>query len=208
MIFAAKVFRTCGHYAPEPARTVLSLISEVTLETLTSYGNRDEFEQLNSSLIGLNESVIQISEQMKDLKISVDEVLKELRFHTLLEYDTELKAEVDHFQQIVLGYGSDKEALWIELEKFVDSYKSKNIENKILNYLNEASSTSKSFVSTLVEFARRNQETSKAKFKSSPNKLVHDFYAAIMLKIFASNEFLLNCYTLKNLLKPGEINFH
>lgn len=205
LIVAAKIFSRIELLAPEPARSVMSVVSMLFLETLSANLESDgNMKSFNATVDKMNENLGQLAAQLTHLKISVDEVFKEIRFQTLMEYQTDLKAEVDHFQQIVLGYGNDKDTLRGELVKFIDSYKSKNIENKILNYLNEASSTAKSFASTLVEFAKRNRDNKRNRLKSSPNKLVHDFYAAIMLKIFESNEFLLNCYSLINQLKSGK----
>lgn len=148
-----------------------------------------------------------LGERMDALKSSVDHLMNEVKFQTLIEYQSELNAEFDHFRQIILAFGSDKRKQYQELTKFIDDYKSKNIENKIANYLNEASTPSKSLRSTLVNFASASKNITECHIRSSPNKLVYDFHVATLLSIYKGNMLLLSCYAFQDQLSRGNDHY-
>lgn len=148
-----------------------------------------------------------LDERMDALKFSVDHLLNEVKFQTLIEYQSEINAEYDHFRQIIMAFVSDPSKQYQEITKFISDYKTKNIENKIANYLNEASAPSKSLRNTLVEFASSSRNNTGCHMRSSPNKLIYDFHVATLLNIYKSNMLLLSAFVVQNQLREGKNDF-
>lgn len=172
---------------------VLSEMSSVVQE---NEGNERVVRQLDYGKLG---------ERMDALKYSVDHLLNEVKFQTLIEYQSELNAEFDHFRHIILAFASNESKLYQELSKFVDDYKAKNIENKIANYLNADSSPARSLRTTLVDFAASNKNNTACHLRSSPNKLIYDFHVATLLSIYKGNMLLLSCYAYKDQISKGKL---
>lgn len=140
---------------------------------------------------------------MQGLKFSEDLMQSELKLQPLIEYQANLKAEYENFGQLIINYGTDMDKLREELDEFIKSYKYKNIENKLSNYLNETLAPSTTLSRSFIDFAMKNKGNSSSLIRSAPNKLVYDFHIAILMKIFEGNEFLLACYELQNQLSKS-----
>lgn len=182
-----------------PVGTAVGMTTMVLMELSSVIQEQDKIEQQTD--------FNRLSERMDALQFSVDHLLNEVKFQTLIKYQSEIKAEFDHFRQIVLAFGSDKKKQNQEITQFIGDYKSKNLENKIANYLNEASSLSKSLRITLVDFASSNKNNTGCHMRSSPNKLIYDFHVATLLSIYKGNMLLFSCYALQDQLSTGKASF-
>lgn len=132
-----------------------------------------------------------------NLTASLSKIVSEIKYQPLFKFFGEIESSVNEFQVIIVSYSSHKASLLKELEKFIDNYKSKNIEYKIVNYLDSALPGSESFIRVFTEKVMLMRKDNCCDINSSPVKFIHDFYVLVAMKIYEANNLLALCYSLK-----------
>lgn len=197
-----KRFVNVAKFAPEPTRSVMGTVAVILIDGSDVF-ERSGPETQQETLDSIEYKINSVMSSMLGLKISADLLQSELKLQAVTEYQANLKAEYENFGQLIINYGTDMDKLREELGEFIKSYKYKNIENKLTNYLNETLAPSTTLSRTFIDFAMKNKRNSSSLIRSSPNKLIYDFHIGILMKIFEGNEFLLACYELQNQLSKS-----
>lgn len=199
-----KRFINVAKIAPEPTKSVMGTVMLILIDGSDIFEKKSPaLQNIPESLESIEINIDKVLSSMQGLMFSEDLMQSELKLQPLIEYQANLKAEYGNFGQLIINYGTDMDKLREELGEFLKSYKYKNIENKLSNYLNETSAPSTTLSRSFIDFAMKNKGNSSSLIRSAPNKLIYDFHIAILMKIFEGNEFLLACYELQNQLSKS-----
>lgn len=199
-----KRFINVAKIAPEPTKGVMGTVMLILIDGSDIFEKKSPpLQNIPENLENIEININKVLSSMQGLKFSEDLMQSELKLQPLIEYQANLKAEYENFGQLIINYGTDMDKLREELDEFIKSYKYKNIENKLSNYLNETLAPSTTLSRSFIDFAMKNKGNSSSLIRSAPNKLVYDFHIAILMKIFEGNEFLLACYELQNQLSKS-----
>lgn len=139
------------------------------------------------------------------LTTSLSKIVSEIKYQPLFKFFGEIESSVNEFEVIFASYGGHKPAFLRELDKFIDNYKSKNIEYKIVNYLDSALPGSEPFIQVFTDKVKEMRNDTGCNINSSPVKFIHDFYILVAMKIYEASNLLSLCYSLKEgLTSQGE----
>lgn len=122
--------------------------------------------------------------------------MSEIKYQPLFKFFGEIESSIDEFEVIFSSYGRNKPTFLRELDKFIDNHKTKNIEYKIVNYLDSTLPGSEPFIEVLMEKARTIRHDN-SDINSSAVKFIHDFYVLVAMKIYEAS----NLLAFSNLLK-------
>lgn len=132
-----------------------------------------------------------------NLTASLSKIVSEIKYQPLFKFFGEIESSINEFQVIIASYGSHKPSFLRELDKFIDNYKSKNIEYKMVNYLDSALPGSEPFIRVFTEKVKMMRNDNCCDINSSPVKFIHDFYILVAMKIYEASNLLALCYSLK-----------
>lgn len=107
---------------------------------------------------------------------------------------------MNEFEVLISSYGSHKVAFLRELDKFIDNYKAKNIEYKMVNYLDSTIPGSEPFIKIFIDKVLLMRNDNCCDINSSPVKFIYDFYVLIAMKVYEANNLLALCYAMKEKL--------
>lgn len=131
--------------------------------------------------------------------------MSEIKFQPLFKFFGEIESSINEFEVLVESYDGHKDAFLVELEKFLDNYRAKNIEFKLVNYLDTSLPGSDPFIKVFVDKALKMRDDNHCDVNSSPVKFVHDFYLLIASKLYEAFNLMSLCYTIVNEMSPGKL---
>lgn len=140
---------------------------------------------------------IQLTMLDANLTSSLSKIVSEIKYQPLFKFFGEIESSINEFQVIFASYGSHSPSFLRELDKFIDNYKSKNIEYKMVNYLDSALPGSEPFIKVFTEKVKMMRNDNCCDINSSPVKFIHDFYILVAMKIYEASTLLALCYSLK-----------
>ncbi|CRL00495.1 CLUMA_CG013756, isoform A [Clunio marinus] len=177
-------------------------VEKQLMQILALGGRIDELNEIKETL---DKVVDQLALLDRKLTESVSKIVSEIKFQPLFNYFGEIESSINEFEVLISSYGGNKPAFMKELEKFIDNFKAKNIEYKMVNYLDLTLPGSETFMKTFTDKAILMRNEHCCDVKSSPIKFVHDFYLLIAMKIYEANNLLALCYTLKDELSDADV---
>lgn len=153
---------------------------------------------------GFNTTYTKIDFLQTFMKKSFDALATDVKFSDMRLLQVDIETGYNHFHSIVDGYSSDKAELLKHLNTFIAEYRSKNNEQRLVNLLKEEAYGSSSLMDALIKSAKADSDTMLNKKKTSPNRLVYDFYQSVLFMIYKGNIFLSSCYQIKDQLAKSE----
>lgn len=135
-----------------------------------------------------------------NLTESVTKIVSEIKYQPLFKFFGEIESSMNEFEVLISSYGSHKVAFLRELDKFIDNYKAKNIEYKMVNYLDSTIPGSEPFIKIFIDKVLLMRNDNCCDINSSPVKFIYDFYVLIAMKVYEANNLLALCYAMKEKL--------
>lgn len=154
---------------------------------------------------GFNTTYKRIDYLQTLMKRSFDALATDVKFSSLRLLQVDIETDYHNFLNLIDGYGSNATELLPHLNKFVVDYNRRNYEQKLVNLLSAEAYSSESIIDALITSVKANSEKMFNKKKTSPNRLVYDFYQSILFMIYKGNLFLSSCYQIRNHLTNCKI---
>lgn len=165
----------------------------------------EQLEKIDSKLDAMTDYFKQISEQLNSLdsKLSTStiKITTEIKFQGFFEKVEEISAEVNQFESIVSGYYSNATSLIQRLDSFIEDYKKKELEFKLIEKLESSNSASKSLVKEILSLFRQYQKDPLSSTVSSPLQILYDIYVITFATILKGNILLESSSNLKAALQ-------
>lgn len=142
--------------------------------------------------------LLQLSLLDAKLTESVSKIVSEIKYQPLFKFFGEIESSMNEFEVLVESYGGHRVTFLRELEKFIDNYKAKNIEFKMVNYLDSALPGSDPFIKIFIDKVIMMRDDNHCDINSSPIKFIHDFYVLVAMKIYEAFNLMSLCYAMKD----------
>lgn len=161
----------------------------------------EQLEKIDAKLDAVTDYFNQISSQLNSLdsKIATStiKITTEVKFQGFFEKIEEISAEVNQFETIVSGYYSNATSLILRLDSFIEAYKRKELEFKLIEKLESSNSASKSLIKEILELFRQYQKDPLSSTVSSPIQILYDIYVITFTSILKGNILLESSSNLK-----------
>lgn len=184
----------------KPFIPILAVLDAALAKGYTEQLNRIE-ENLEK---GFNQTAEKIDFLESVMTKSFSTLSKESKFRDLLLYQVEIETEYSNFESIMNGYASNHATLLQHLNSFIENYKTKNNEMKIVNLLAQETYGSESLISFLIKSVKEDSSEVFNKKRTSPNRYVYDFFLSILHLVYKGNFFLSSCYSMRDNLGNSE----
>lgn len=152
------------------------------------------FKNVTQELNKISSKLDAMSEQMSSLDrkvtTSTKEIITEVRFQNFFELIEDIAAAKNEFELIIKSYSSNASAVVQHITTFIDDYKKKNLEFKLVNYLDSGSEFSTSLIDKVISLYRQYQTSYTNEIGSSVAKTVNDIYTTVLLMIIKGHTIL------------------
>jgi hypothetical protein len=167
-----------------PAGNILSFIlffTEQAENTEDFYANiTKEFNVLKEKLNAISEQISSLDDK---ITTSSKEIISEVRFQNFFELIEDIAAEEQKFELIINSYSSNASAIISHLSTFIDDYMKKNLEFKLVNFLESGKGFSTSLIDKVISLYREYQTNKINTPSSSLAKTVNDIYTTVLTTI-------------------------
>lgn len=147
----------------------------------------EDLNKINAKLDALSE---QISSLDKKITTSTKEIITEVRFQNFFQLIEDIAAAKHEFELIISSYSTNASAVVYHLDSFIKDYKKKNLEYKLVNYLDSGSDFSSSLVDKVISLYRQYQADSANAIGSSLAKAVNDIYTTVLVSVIRGSTIL------------------
>lgn len=152
------------------------------------------FKNITQELNKINTKLDALSEQMtsldKKITTSTKEIITEVRFQNFFELIEDVAAAKHEFELIIKSYSTNASAVVHHLNTFIEDYKKKNLEYRLVNYLDSGSDFSSSLVDKVISLYRQYQADHANAIGSSLAKTINDIYTTVLVTVIRGNTIL------------------
>jgi hypothetical protein len=201
--FWSFIKRAALHFVREVLEDIIDSIlpKELFGSIINGFNSDSEKEAAEARARAIDQALASISQELKDLTRKIDaefaNVVKDLKLNPMIELIAEQEAQIDQFKAIIrssLNYPNFPQLI----EKFIENYKNLNIESKMVNLIDAQSPGSDSLIAAMVHALKTEATNLNFGVKSSPNRLIYDFYMSVYFNIYRGYYFIQSSVITKD----------
>lgn len=202
--FWSFIKRAAMHFVRELLEDFIDSVlpKEIYGSLMSGYNSENEKEAAEARAKAIDQALANISQELKDLTKRIDaqfaNVVKDLKLSPMIELIADQEAQIDQFKALISSSSSYENFPQL-IEKFVDNYKTLNIESKIVNLIDAQVPGTDSLITAMVRALKAETTNLSFNLKSSPNRLIYDFYMSVYFNIYRGYFFIQSSVITKDL---------
>jgi hypothetical protein len=166
--------------------------------------NKREMDSMKQQL-SQDFSVIQ--RELQDLTKQIDagfaNIDKDIKMNLLLDLISKQISHMDRFQ-IMVNTKSESKDFAAQLDEFIKEYTKENLEDRMVNLLDTGTPGTSSLVEALMRAAKKGAESESVTMMTSPNRMIYDFYMAVLYNVYRGYYFMESCSFTKDIIHKSE----
>lgn len=131
--------------------------------------------------------------------------MNEIKFNDISKTIVEIETSSSYLNTLVATYKSNSSGIVHHLDNFINNYKLKMLEDKMLKYLDTRFIGSKSLVETYIEQVVINEANDFVLTKSSTNKIIYELYLTVLLAVSKGHALLDIALRMREFYSEGNI---